>query len=243
MEVDIIGADNVAEFIKTTGLTKFSVDRIGSSRGNLPVFEVLNSNTNDKAVSEFKRWAQIINNSNAYKLTLFDKVENVLDENGEERTLKSKSKNNKSEIYFKLKAEDQHQVNGVTSANNYEDIKKQVLADIQNEQRIKALEDKIKQLEEEADEEEAEDLSGLNGLNLPNILNAINAIKSMSSQPSNPTINGVNDQNNKLANINKAIKILHKHDANIDTDLLKLAEIAEDNPAMFNTLLNTLRKM
>lgn len=242
MEVDILGADNVAEFIKTTGLTKFSIDRIGSSRGNLPIFEVLNSTTNDKAVSEFKRWAQIINNSNAYKLTLFDKVENVLDENGEERTLKSKSKNNKSEIYFKLKAEEAGQITGA-SANNYEDIKRQVLADIQNEQRIKALEDKIKELEEETEEEEAEDLSGLSGLNLPNILNAINAIKSMNSQPNNTAINGVNENNTKLANINKAIKILHKHDASIDTDLLKLAEIAEENPAMFNTLLTTLRKM
>lgn len=242
MEVDIIGADNVAEFIKTTGLTKFSIDRIGSSRGNLPVFEILNSGTNDKAVAEFKRWAQIINNSNAYKLTLFDKVENSIDENGEERLLKSKSKNNKAEIYFKLKAEDQREISGAASVNSYEEIRRQVLADIQNEERIKALESRIAELEEE--EEEEEDLSGLNGLNLPNILNAINAIKAMNTQNTTATINGVEDEKSvKLANINKAIKILHKHDTQIDTDLLKLADIAENSPSVFNTLLTTLRKM
>ena len=41
----------------------------------------------------------------------------------------------------------------------------------------------------------------------------------------------------------KALKTLYKYDKNLDTDLLKLSEIAENKPDTFNMLINTLRQM
>lgn len=242
MEVDIIGVENVAEFIKNTGLTKFCIDRIGASRGNLPIFELLNNNNNEKAVIEFKKWAKVINNSNSYKLTLFDKVENYIDETGEEKLLKSKSKLNKAEIYFKLSdivAPASYQNNHNI---NVDEVRATIKREYETEQKIKELEQKINELESE-DEEEG--LNGLNGMSLPNIISAISALANMNNNKSTPVINGIEtpEKSEKINNINKAIKTLAKFDEQIDTDLLKLSQIAENNPVMFKTLINTLRTM
>lgn len=241
MEVDIIGVENVAEFIKNTGLTKFCIDRIGASRGNLPIFELLNNNSNEKAVIEFKKWAKVINNSNSYKLTLFDKVENYIDETGEEKLLKSKSKLNKAEIYFKL-SDIVVPSRQDTNTFSVDEVRATIKREFETEQKIKELEQKINELESE---EEEEGLSGLNGMSLPNIISAISALANMNNNKSTPVINGVEtpEKSEKINNINKAIKTLAKFDEQIDTDLLKLSEIAENNPVMFKTLINTLRTM
>ena len=54
-------------------------------------------------------------------------------------------------------------------------------------------------------------------------------------------INGLTDD--KKANIQKALKVLFKHDPELDTDLLKLSDLAENNNGTFKMLLNTLRSM
>jgi hypothetical protein len=61
----------------------------------------------------------------------------------------------------------------------------------------------------------------------------------------NPSLNGVEtpELSTQKDNINKAIKILYKNNKNLDTDLLKLAELSETKPDTFNMLLSTLRGM
>ena len=58
MEVDVIGIDNIIENIKLTGLTKFSIERVGANKGSLPIFELLNSNSNDKNFANLMSRAQ-----------------------------------------------------------------------------------------------------------------------------------------------------------------------------------------
>ena len=64
-----------------------------------------------------------------------------------------------------------------------------------------------------------------------------------------PVINGVDEVAEftyldiKKANINKAIKILYKYNPNLDTDLLKLSQLAETKTDTFNMLITTLRSM
>ena len=58
-----------------------------------------------------------------------------------------------------------------------------------------------------------------------------------------PPINGVILDSDKIKNINIAIKKLAKYDSQIDLDLLKLSEIAENNNGTFQMLLNSLRSM
>jgi len=82
-------------------------------------------------------------------------------------------------------------------------------------------------------------------MSLPNIISAISALANMNNNKNTPVINGIEtpEKNEKINNINKAIKTLAKFDEQIDTDLLKLSQIAENNPVMFKTFINTLRTM
>jgi len=47
----------------------------------------------------------------------------------------------------------------------------------------------------------------------------------------------------QVENINRAIKTLSKYDTDLDSDLLKLANLAETNTPTFQMLLKTLRSM
>lgn len=253
MEVDVIGIDNIIENIKLTGLTKFSIDRVGSSKNGLPIYELLNSNSNDKAVMEFRKWANIYNNSIPYKITLFNKLETAIDEFGNEKTSKSKGKSEKAEFYFRINENPSnlsygtqtYNLNGVADRETIrrEILKEQEENDIKNQ--IASLSAKIDSLmsdEEEEEENEKGILEGLNGLNIANIVTLLQGLNLMKA-PNKQAINGIEDNSEFKTNINKAIKTLYKNNPKLDIDLLKLADISENNPSMFNMLLNTLRQM
>ena len=80
----------------------------------------------------------------------------------------------------------------------------------------------------------------LNPNNLNMIMSAIQMLNN-NGQQNKTTINGLTDD--KKANINKALKVLYQHDPDLDTDLLKLSDLAENNNGTFKMLLNTLRSM
>ena len=259
MEVDFIGIDKVINHIRLTGLTKFTIERIGTNKGTVPVYELLNSNTNDKAINVFANWAENVNSSMPYKLTLFDKVETTIDEQGNEKKTKSKNKLETSQVYFRLNADPFNAGNYNANANynigavDRESIKRELLNEVQSEQSLKnqiaALSEKVDKILNEEEEEETEEQSNLNGFNhisnIITLLQGLNLIKPMNNNKQ--AINGIEndnaDNNNFKNNLNKAIKVLYKNNPNLDTDLLKLADISEKQPATFNMLLNTLRNM
>jgi hypothetical protein len=254
MEVDVIGIDNIVENIKLTGLTKFSIERVGSSKGSLPIYELLNSNSNDRAVLEFRKWASIFNNTIPYKITLFNKLETSVDEFGNEKQSRSKGKAEKSEFYFRINESPSNHGYGTQQQSLYgvadRDMIRRELLKEQDDNEIKKqiaqLSAKIDGMmsEEEDEEEEKGILEGLNGLNIANIVTLLQGLNLMKQTNNNKqAINGVEDNSEFKNNINKAIKTLYKNNPKLDTDLLKLADISETNPSMFNMLLNTLRGM
>jgi len=95
--------------------------------------------------------------------------------------------------------------------------------------------------EEEEEEKEVNGISPDMAQQMAQIMGIINMFKKPNTPP---TINGAEEtQSNFKENINKALKTLYKYDKNLDTDLLKLSEIAENKPDTFNMLINTLRQM
>ena len=254
MEVDVIGIDNIVENIKLTGLTKFSIERVGSSKGSLPIYELLNSNSNDKAVMEFRKWASIFNNTIPYKITLFNKLETSVDEFGNEKQVRSKGKAEKSEFYFKINESPSNHSYGIQQQSLYGIADRDMIRrELLKEQEENEIKNQIAQLsakidgmmsEEEEEEEEKGILEGLNGLNIANIVTLLQGLNLMKQTTNNKqAINGIDDNSEFKTNINKAIKTLYKNNPKLDTDLLKLADISETNPSMFNMLLNTLRGM
>jgi hypothetical protein len=252
MQVDIIGIDDVLKYIEATKLSKFTVQRQNGA-GYIPCFECLDSESNSNAVNEFSKWATIIKNNMPYKLSVFDVAETIVDANGNEKIKKSGRRSGKMECTFVLNSG--YSNFGATKNEPIEQIdqnefRKQIIKEIaeQNEKNeilneIKALRLKFTELEEEEEEEEETNKNGIgiSGDQISQIMGLVNLFK----EQQNPSLNGINtvDVNIQKDNINKAIKILYKNNNQLDTDLLKLAELSENKKDTFNMLLQTLRNM
>ena len=255
MQVDIIGIEDVLKYIQATKLSKFTVHRQNGA-GYIPCFECLDSESNSNAVNEFTQWASIIKNNSPYKLNVFDVAETIIDANGNEKIKKSGKRSGKMECTFVLNQGYNNvgiNKNEPTEHFDQNDFRKQVIKEIaeQNEKNeilneIKALRLKFAELEEEEEEEVAEEggIAGISGTQISQIMGLVNLFK----QQQNPALNGeieptIIDINIQKDNINKAIKILYKNNKQLDTDLLKLAELSETKRDTFNMLLQTLRNM
>lgn len=253
METDYTGAKSVAQIIEHTGLHKFIISRIASTRNSAPVYEFLTGSSNSKAIDAFNRWASITENGNLYEMLLF----NELETNGEDVEVEKKGHNrNKSQslkFTFTLTKQipyNQQQAQSIDVAQAIENAlmkHTQLSEEKESNRKIAALEAKIDALinRDLEDEDEEDDEDTLSGLGNPNIVNLITLITKLTGQKTTPppAINGVKLSDDQIKNINIAIKKLAKYDDNIDTDLLKLAEIAKNNNETFKMVLSSLRTM
>ena len=64
--IDIIGTENVLKYIEVSKLSKFTIDA-NKSGHFICVFECINSNNNETAITEFSKWADFINPNQNYK--------------------------------------------------------------------------------------------------------------------------------------------------------------------------------
>ena len=251
--IDIIGTENVLKYIEVSKLSKFTIDA-NKSGHFICVFECINSNSNDTAILEFSKWADFINPNQNYKITLFDVVETTILKNGEEKQNKTKNKNGKMSATFILNESYNNKPQTINGQNNFdeESLLKKLSHRISEEQTNNAILNEIKilserlnriELQEESEEEEEENgIAGIPSNQIEQIMGLVNLFKNQRQ----PAINGdleVNTEieNNFKTNINKALKILAKNNKNLDTDLLKLAEMSENKKETFNMLIQTLR--
>ena len=259
MQADYLGHENVSRAIELSKLTKFTISRAGNNGLFTPIFECLDSDSNANAVEQFNEVAKILNTNIPYKITLFDFAEIDTDENGTQKIKKrgggrDHKKNtftfilNNTALNYQANQQQIQNNLGVDLANLRADIIKEISKQQEENailKEISELKKKFAELDEEEEEEEEE--KSVNGLTpdmaqqFAQIMGIINMFKKPNTPP---TINGTEETgNNFKENINKALKVLYKHDKNLDTDLLKLSEIAENKPDTFNMLINTLRQM
>jgi hypothetical protein len=246
METDYQGGNSVANLIEITGLTKFRITRVGINKNAVPVYEHIGAGSNEKAVAKFREWASLTDNCLPYDMELFNTKEDS-EERGEEIHNKKQGKIlrftfclNKAEKY----APQQQQQQG--TGNVTELIENALLkqkAFYENNELMKRLEVMDAKLNEymEAEDEDEDDQAELSGLNNPNIINLLGLLSKALSGNKPTVVNGLKSE--QITNINTAIKILSKYDDQIDTDLLKLANLAENNTPTFEMLLKTLRSM
>lgn len=257
--IDIVGIDNVQKYIKASKLSKFTISRANTNGSYLSVFECLNSSNNETAVNEFTRWAEIINNSMPYKIVLFDFAEVTTDDYGNDKVKKTKGKSGKMESIFVINQSHSFVNNQQpTKENNIgfdlQAMRNDIINEISKKQEENAILTEIRNLsqrlnnletEEEEEEEEKPNIAGVNMEQIGQIMGLLNMFKPTSTPP---TINGTETQSDERKqvfkdNLNKAIKVLYKYDTQLDLDLLKLSEIAENKPDTFNMLISTLRNM
>jgi hypothetical protein len=257
--IDIVGIDNVIKYIKASKLSKFTISRANTNGSYLSVFECLNSNNNETAVNEFTRWAEIINNSMPYKIVLFDFAEVTTDDFGNDKVKKTKGKSGKMESIFLINQSHSFVNNQQpTKENNIgfdlQAMRNDIINEISKKQEENAILTEIRNLsqrlnnlesEEEEEEEEKPNIAGVNMEQIGQIMGLLNMFKPTNTPP---VINGTEtiSEDKKAVfkdNLNKAIKVLYKYDTQLDLDLLKLSEIAENKPETFNMLISTLRSM
>ena len=202
---------------------------------------------------------EILNKNNTYKILCYNDVETVLNANGTEKAKKSKGKEGKSTMIFSLSKNNNNnfakETNNETHNTNAVDLvsfRKEIIKEIaeQNEKNeilaeIREMKARFAELDEEEEEEQPSGIAGIKADQLSQIMGLLNLFK----QTPAPSLNGIDEnptidsQSVQRSNINKALKILLKNNPELDTDLLKLAELSEKNPDTFKMLINTLRSM
>lgn len=247
METDYQGSNSVANLIEITGLTKFRITRVGINKNAVPVYEHIGAGSNEKAVAKFREWASLTDNCLPYDMELFNTKEDS-EATGEEIHNKKQGKIlrftfclNKAEKYTPQQMQQQ-------SGGNVNELIENALlkqkAFYENNELIKRLEvmdQKLNEYMAEDDEDDDDDDAQLSGLNNPNIINLLGLLSKALSGNKPSVVNGLKSE--QITNINHAIKILSKYDDQIDTDLLKLSNLAENNTPTFEMLLKTLRSM
>lgn len=246
MQTDYTGSPAIITLIEQTGLTKFVISRIGNNKNSIPIYEFTDRSSVDSCIAAFEKWSQIADNSLPYSMRLFNTKEDC--EFTGEKDVKAKGK----VICFTFCLNKEQNYSSVQNQNQNVDVAQAIelaLLKMQTKnneslllQKLTDMENKIAELE--SDDDDDIDDAALSGLNNPAIVNLLGMLgKALGGNKSAAptTINGLNDV--KIANINRAVKILAKYDDEIDTDLLKLSSIAETQPATFKMLIASLRTM
>jgi hypothetical protein len=244
MQTDNTGIEETAGAIKLSKKTKFRIIRAGINKNSYPVFECKDSTTNEKAVQRFLEWAAITDNCIAYEMELFSSKEE-----DEANGIEYNKKLGNIRITFKLNKEEKYQPHSQQQHSNQYDqtalIENALLkqkAFYENNELMKRLEVMDAKLNEYMNEEdEDDDEAQLSGLNNPNIINLLGLLSKALSGNKPTVVNGLKSE--QISNINNAVKILSRYDDQIDTDLLKLANLAENNTTTFEFLLKQLRSM
>lgn len=260
--VDLIGVKAITLLIQQANLTKFIIQKYGSPKGTLPVFESLDNKTVDKAVTSFSHWANIVlmgnpNNETIYEINLFNE-ENFDPDNDEEITTPKlkvgKSKKDKIKFNFMLCSLGER-VNGSSRESsgtsspgslNIDQVKdiisQSIKTHLEREEReelmdrIGTLEETLLQIaEQKAEVPETDPIDRISKI--------IDKIGLMNMQKGNNTavVNG--DPGTRKEMLLNAINELQKVDPNLPEHLDKLKTIAVTDPAQFKQFLKILETL
>lgn len=256
-QTDIFGLENVSKYIELTKFCKWTIYNVNTNGNTIPLFDCNDSNSNSNAVEMFENIAGILNNYTTYKIVCYNEVEMILDKAGNEKPKATNKKTGKCSITFAISQNNNNFSKGsndIQQNNNNVDLasfRKEIIKEIseQNEKNeilteIRALKLKFAELDEEDDLEEEKN-STIAGID-PNQISSIMGLVNMFKKTPDPSLNGVDEPitiDQRKINLNKAIKILFKNDPELDSDLLKLAELSENKKDTFKMLITTLRSM
>lgn len=263
MEVDAIGIKNIADLIRNSGLPYFHIYRANAGQGATPVFENLDSKSVNNSAEKFISWANTILQGNPANCTIYDIVLHNSDLNNiseaeinEEGKLK-RARKNKMRFSFCLNENSKLGIIGaqqiIERGPDYSNFIPREEFDRKLNDAIEkiSLKNKIAELEKELaeeDEEEGEpEQPAWIGALMPFLQNYLGGNVNKAQQSNPAVLNGV-DKNSifndeELERIDIAVDKMLQVDKNIISNLEKLADLSEKNPAQFNMLVNMLKNM
>lgn len=256
MNADYNSLESVVSLIVQSGLNKFKITRPNSPKNSIPVYESINTNSNADAVSKFKSWADLIENTNPYEMLLFDSIDaaNTDDVKGKKKIVR---------FTFTLNGGYRNNTPVTISGNSNNNVDqstliKQIVAEMQanqKEDRLSKLEQKIDSIlngddEDDEDQYQPFDVNGL-VLGVNTIINNIKGIKNQNTPAA--ALNGPEEQNmqggkRKLTDeqtkrLMDALNVLKDIDPEIDQNIYKLALIAQKKPDMYKMAIQYLNSI
>ncbi len=245
VNVDIVGLDAVCKMIAQTDLKKFIIYMQGSGKGSIPKYECTNTTNNSQAIKCFRDWATNIlmynpNNSQCYDILLFNAIGDM-----DEITKRT----DKVRFSFALSSTMQN----FGGPNIPPPPQIDLAAEISKGIKLALLEKEVEELrafkkeyDDDDDDEEQPDI--------------FDKISGMMAQMKADKISGDLDDNQvmsdkvntafteeqkakKLANQKIALKILWAKNKRLDEDLLRLADMAQNEPEIFKLTIQKLRGM
>lgn len=250
VNVDLIGFDAVCKMIQQTGLKKFIVYMQGSGKGAIPKYECTNTTNNPQAIKCFKDWAQNIlmfnpQSAQCYDILLFDTVNDIDTDETNKRT-------NKVRFSFALSSS----LTGNNFNTQQQHIQPQIdiAGEIQKGIELALLKKENAELKEQLEEYEDDDETDTPDLldKITGIMQQVNLSKQAAQVSGDlddeqiltkKTFYTDEQKQKKLANQKEALRILWSKNKNLDEDLMRLADLAQNNPILFQMTLQKLRGM
>lgn len=230
--VSHIGKESILNYIKQSGQKNF---KIFLESSKLPLYTSVAKN-NAEALRQFSSFADNIIKQNKNDDNIYHLI--ILRDNG------AKVNNVLSEAYFKFFKDSEIEiiepvsnVGGFNEVSNAFSMLDRMIKLVQPFANQRAENEILKkQMEEVEEPEEKPDWMGT-------IINAV--IPTLLKTKELPTVSGMNGEIAEIDNdiLTQAITVLAKNDPEIDKDLMKLANLSENDPKQFNFLLGLLRKM
>ncbi len=246
-EIDLIGTNAVCNFIRQSHMAYFYIHRYPSQSGTLPIYEYKRGRSSNEAATDFLEWSNIMNSEEKNFVQYQITITNVLD--GDESDVKRK-RVEKLRASFVLNSrtnideerptgKNYHNQNGFSGFNQnyYEERFSEIETRLKLEMENRELKRTIKELEEELDEEEEEEVQDSTTLGMLNKL--FDKIDGKTKKTKEAVLSGP-DKEAFIKSLNESIKILIKHDPDLDIHLKKLATVAQTKPAKFKMILELM---
>lgn len=229
------GKESVISYIDHVGLSNFKIYVLERGNNyNIPIFTSLKGNIKE-AIKDFGKFSDGVLMGNPTDETVYY-IRFYADPD--------KLDKHQQETYFAFNKEKEDSIAGVSGGNNMNDMFSMVSglmsnimpmakAQVENEM----LRERLEELESEPEPEpEPNQMMQVMGMLLPKLLDKLDSPK---VQVAGDTI----QVDSKSELLNKALEILKEHDPDLETDLYKLSQVAQNNPEQFKMLLTMLRTM
>ncbi|CAK0746769.1 hypothetical protein CCP1ISM_250005 [Azospirillaceae bacterium] len=173
IEVEVIGTENVATMIESSGLPRFAIQRKGSHAGATPVYECLDTKNSLDASKSFKKWSNVILQGNPYSNIVYDIICFTRDEEEEGSSSGNAKRQRSGKVRFSFVLTNPFGTpNPIANVNGYQmqqgidenkvaDLIAKAIKEDRRDRENEELKKRVKELEkeiEEGDDEDGDDL-------------------------------------------------------------------------------------
>lgn len=251
--VDLIGVQNIVNYIIHNKMNYFYIHRHPANQGALPIYESYRNRNSKEAADDFQQWATFMQpdqNPNVYVITVVN-----WDESKSDNPRAQKAGKNKATFVF------HHQDNGFYAnqqqkqpvqpqMNGYSpEFIAQMMKDSEERAYLRAennrLKEKVEELEDELDEIDQQGPENDTWSHIDKTLDRIDKWEGKDKKKEvapdmNATLSGLKNDPDRYSMLKKSIQVLNKYDSKLPEHLFRLAKMAVEDNAKFQTLIGML---